>query len=170
MRIALTLAACGVVVSMATIGHAGTPFKADVVGYRAVIKDGQLTLTVSSDGKMTWNPAQLTASLSWRPAEVREGETATARFLTTWEPDSNDRVGQLGFAPASFTPDKNGAFNGTVPVVPQINDKRLNNFAHWCNGAKKYSIPGQVQVRVDHVTGQGANPASPISLTVICTK
>lgn len=160
-----------VALSIAGASHAGVPYRGDVLGYTSNVTSTTIVLTVSGDNNFSFAPASLTGHIAFTGSEVREGDTGTARFKMTWEPDSEAQTSALKVGAASFAVDKNGSFNGNVAGGISWASKSPA-FAFWCPRTRpnRYSIPGQVQVTVDNLTGTGtANPRpTPITLDVRC--
>jgi len=160
-----------VALSIAGVSHAGAPYKGDVVGYTSSISSSTIVLTVTGDNRLSFAPSPLQAHIAFRGTEVREGDTGTARFRLTWDPDQEAKTAALRAGPANFAVDKNGSFDGSVSTNIVWASKELP-FPFWCpkGGASRYSIAGQVQVTVDGLTGPGtANPrVTAVALDVRC--
>ncbi|MDB4993071.1 MAG: hypothetical protein JWM74_503 [Myxococcaceae bacterium] len=170
-----------VALSLASASHANTPLHGAVADFTSRIDSpGPYVMEVSSDNSIKMPSFQ--AVIRFHRAGPITGDTGNVRLRTSWDPDQASKTAQLFTTASWIRLDKtrvgidnevNGwAFDGkAISNLGWGLRDATNAYAYWCGGPKKYTIPGNIQVTVDGLTGPNTqSPApTPISLEVRCT-
>jgi hypothetical protein len=170
-----------VALSFASTSDANTPLHGAVADFTSRIDSpGPYVMEVSSDNTIKMPSFQ--AVIRFHRNGALTGDTGNVRLRTTWDPDQSQKTGQLFTTASWIRVDKtrvgidnevNGwAFDGkAISTLGWGLRDALNAYQFWCGGPKKYTIPGNIQVTVDGLTGPNTqSPApTPITLEVRCT-
>jgi hypothetical protein len=167
--------------SLASASHANTPLHGAVADFTSRLDSaGPYVMEVSSDNTIKMPSFQ--AVIRFHRSGPLTGDTGNVRLRTSWDPDQSSKTGQLFTTSSWIRVDKsrvgidndvNGwAYDGKAISSLGWGLRDVTNaYPFWCSGPKKYTIPGNVVVTVDGLTGPNtANPApTAISLEIRCT-